>query len=285
MRNRFLLIVMTCALLVGCSSENKSSEISPPDNVAAESATAPVKEIDTSNLTPVYGTDIRDGEYEISVDSSSSMFNIESCKLTVLNGEMTAEMTMGGTGYLYVFMGKGADAEEKGYIPYKENADGKHTFTVPVKSLDTVTECAAFSKNKEKWYDRTLIFHASDLPLEAFNEGKIITAETLRLADGDYTVDVKLEGGSGKASVETPTKMTVKDGTAYAEIIWSSSSYDYMRVDDSKFEPINTEGNSVFEIPVKCFDFKMAVKADTTAMSTPHEIDYTLFFDSSSISK
>ena len=40
---------MTCALLVGCSSENKSSEISPPDNVAAETETAPVKELNTSN--------------------------------------------------------------------------------------------------------------------------------------------------------------------------------------------------------------------------------------------
>ena len=39
----------------------------------------------------------------------------------------------------------------------------------------------------------------------------------------------------------------------------------------------------MFEIPVTVFDRKMAVAADTTAMSTPHEIEYTLLFDSSSI--
>lgn len=39
----------------------------------------------------------------------------------------------------------------------------------------------------------------------------------------------------------------------------------------------------MFEIPVTVFDRKMAVAADTTAMSTPHEIEYTLQFDSASI--
>ena len=50
-----------------------------------------------------------------------------------------------------------------------------------------------------------------------------------------------------------------------------------------QYDPVNTEGNSVFEIPVSGFDWKMPVLADTTAMSTPHEIDYTLTFDSASL--
>ena len=41
--------------------------------------------------------------------------------------------------------------------------------------------------------------------------------------------------------------------------------------------------HSTFEIPVSCFDWAMAVKADTTAMSEAHEIDYTLTFDSASV--
>ena len=56
-----------------------------------------------------------------------------------------------------------------------------------------------------------------------------------------------------------------------------------MIVDEEKYLPVNTEGNSVFEIPVLIVDADMTVYADTTAMSTPHEIEYALRFDSSSV--
>ena len=49
--------------------------------------------------------------------------------------------------------------------------------------------------------------------------------------DGEYSIQVDLEGGSGKASVTSPTLFTVKDGNGYAQIQWSSSNYDYMIVD------------------------------------------------------
>ena len=62
-----------------------------------------------------------------------------------------------------------------------------------------------------------------------------------------------------------------------------SPNYDYMKVEKEKYEPVNTEGNSAFEIPVTVFDYKQKVIADTIAMSTPHEIEYTLTFDSESI--
>ena len=45
----------------------------------------------------------------------------------------------------------------------------------------------------------------------------------------------------------------------------------------------NTEGNSTFEIPVSALDTALDVTADTVAMSTPHEIEYTLTFDSASL--
>ena len=105
------------------------------------------------------------------------------------------------------------------------------------------------------------------------------------LEDGEYSIQVDLEGGSGKASVTSPTILTVEDGKAYAQIQWSSSNYDYMIVDGEKYEPVNKDGNSTFEIPVTVFDTEMEVTADTVAMSTPHEIDYTLNFDSSSMKK
>ena len=56
-----------------------------------------------------------------------------------------------------------------------------------------------------------------------------------------------------------------------------------MIVGDEKYLPVSTEGYSVFEIPITVFDEEMPVIADTTAMSTPHEVDYTLTFHSDSI--
>ena len=58
-----------------------------------------------------------------------------------------------------------------------------------------------------------------------------------------------------------------------------------MKVGDEKFEPLDGMETSVFEIPVTGFDYKMPVAADTTAMSVPHEIEYTLYFDSSTLQK
>lgn len=99
------------------------------------------------------------------------------------------------------------------------------------------------------------------------------------LADGTYLVDVRLEGGSGKATVASPTEITVKNGKVTATIIWSSSHYDYMLVDGEKYENEAEDGKgSTFTIPVKDIDEPLDVVGDTTAMSTPHEIDYTLYF-------
>ena len=102
--------------------------------------------------------------------------------------------------------------------------------------------------------------------------------------DGEYSIQVYLEGGSGKASVSSPTLMLVKNGRMYAELQWSSSNYDYMIVDGEKFQNESEEGrNSVFTIPVTALDDKMEVIADTLAMGAPHEIDYTLTFYEASI--
>ena len=105
----------------------------------------------------------------------------------------------------------------------------------------------------------------------------------LELEDGEYTVEVELGGGSGRAQVTSPAELLVEDGQAYARIEWSSSHYDYMKVENEQYLPINEEGNSVFEIPVTAFDEPMEVRADTTAMSRPHEVEYTLTFASASI--
>lgn len=254
--------------------------------VASGDETAAEQTLDTTGLVPASAEDLKEGSYDISVESSSSMFKITSCVLTVKDGAMTARMTMGGTGYLYVYMGTGEEAAkvpESDLIPFEENSDGTHSFTVPVKSLNEVVPCAAFSKKKEKWYDRELVFEAAQIPADAFLNTSLKTVEDLALADGTYTAEVALAGGSGRASVESPAVIEVKDGKAEATIIWSSSNYDYVRVDEEKLLPVNTDGNSTFVIPVSGFDSPLTIYADTTAMSTPHEIEYTLTFDSSTL--
>lgn len=286
MKHRFLTLLAAASLIFSGCSGTVVPEETAADASVTSLATAPVVPVGSEGMTPVYGSDLKDGEYDISVDSSSTMFNITSCKLTVKEGEMTACMTMSGKGYLYLFMGGSGEAEgQENHIPYAEDENGAHTFTVPVEALDKEISCAAFSKSKEAWYDRTLVFRADSLPVQAFKEGIILTAQDLSLTDGEYTVEVTAEGGSGKASVQSPTRLRVENGEAYAQIIWSSSNYDYMAIEGEKYYPTSLEPGSTFEIPVTGFDYKMPVSADTTAMSTPHEIEYTLYFDSSTISE
>ena len=141
----------------------------------------------------------------------------------------------------------------------------------------------AFSKRKEKWYARTLVARSDSLPISAWKDEALTKAADLGLTDGEYEVEVALAGGSGRASVQSPAKIKIEGGTATATIIWGSSNYDYMIVDGTRYDPITLEGGSTFEIPVTVFDRPMQVTADTTAMSKPYEIEYTLTFDSKTI--
>lgn len=106
----------------------------------------------------------------------------------------------------------------------------------------------------------------------------------MNMEDGEYSIQVDLEGGSGKAGVVSPTVLIVRDGRAFTKLQWSSSNYDYMIVDGEKYLPVNEEGmNSIFEIPILAMDEPVEVIADTTAMGTPHEVGYTLLFYADSI--
>lgn len=290
-----LLTALLAALMLtsGCGStpsqqqtDTSSAQQETSSQVASSSEMTEVEDVVEDDMIPIAGDQVKDGTYHVTVKSSSKMFDITACELTVEGGKMTAVMHMGGTGYLYVYMGTGeqaAAASESDYIPFTEEADGTHSFTVPVDALDEGIDCAAFSKKKEKWYDRTILFRADSLPMDALADGVVTTPADLGLADGTYTADVALAGGSGRASVESPAQLTVKDGNVTAKIVWSSKNYDYMKVGDTKYDAVIEDEHSTFEIPVSCFDWAMAVKADTTAMSEAHEIDYTLTFDAASV--
>lgn len=279
--------VLLCSVLLvtafpAAASAAQTGE-SDTSKVADSSEMAAAEEVKEEGMVPVYGGQVADGTYDIKVESSSSMFRIVSAELTVKDGLMTCRMTMGGTGYLYVFMGTGeeaarADASE--YISFEEGPDGTHSFTVPVEGLDQAIDCAAFSKKKEQWYDRSLLFRLDSLP-----EGSVRYTEAP--ADGTYTMEVALTGGSGKASVSSPAEITCKDGVMTAKLVWSSPSYDYMKWNGNTYDPTDSsdEEHAVFEIPVTAFDCEIPVRADTTAMSQPHEIAYTLNFDSATLTK
>ena len=96
------------------------------------------------------------------------------------------------------------------------------------------------------------------------------------LPDGEYQVAVELLGGSGKAKIQSPAKLTMENGTMTAEIVWNSSNYTYMKIGDVTYYPEETGENSTFLIPVPAFDEEIPFVAETIAMSTPHEIAYSL---------
>lgn len=106
------------------------------------------------------------------------------------------------------------------------------------------------------------------------------------LEDASYMANVTLSGGTGRASVQSPAALRCTSGQFTATIVWSSPNFDYMKVNGVRYDPISAPGsNSAFEIPVAAFDTPLPVIADTVAMSEPHEVEYTLTFDSTSLTK
>ena len=285
-----MVSVPLLALLCACGADNAATAQSTAAAEATEAVTADsakaATEAAASEDVPEGASPLVDGEYEIAVESSSSMFNIVACTLIVENGNMEALMTMSGSGYRYVYPGTPEEAESADpstYIETGESDQGTNLFRFPVAALDEEIPCAAFSKKKEQWYDRMLVFRSDTLPASAFADGSVPDAASLALADGTYRIDVTLEGGTGRASVESPCRLFVEDGKASAEIIWSSANYDYMKVDDVRYDAEIRDDRSVCVIPVAYFSRPLAVIADTTAMSTPHEIEYTLLFDAETV--
>ena len=301
-----LILVLVLGLFAGCAPKAQDTQTQETETAAQETQQDEKEEKDTASqvataeemtevvdvveegMVPVTAAELKDGTYDVVMKSSSSMFKADHVQVVVENGTMKAVLYMTSKAYLYMFAGtaqEAAAADEADYIQLEQIDEEMGTFTLPISGLNEGISFAAFSKKKEKWYDRTLLFRADSLPDEAFLESRQTKLSDLGLEDGAYTVEVTLEGGSGKASVESPAVLNVSGDTATSVIIWSSKNYDFMMVNGTKYEPIEllTEGNSTFEIPVSGFDYPMPVQADTTAMSQPYLIDYTLTFDSSTI--
>lgn len=96
------------------------------------------------------------------------------------------------------------------------------------------------------------------------------------LPDGSYTPDsFSFSGGTGKVRITCPS-VRVEEGQAYAEIRFSSSKYGYVKANAETYYPISTEDGSLFEIPIE-LNKNNKILAMTTAMSSAHEIEYTIY--------
>ena len=235
---------------------------------------------------------LADGVYTAEFNTDSSMFHAnEACDgkgtLTVKDGVMTIHVSLVSKTILNLYPGLAEDAQKEGAellqpttdtVTYSDGlSDEVYGFDIPVPALDTEFDLALIGK-KGVWYDHKV---SVSNPVPAESAGK--TVADLGLADGSYTVEVAFAGGSGKSHIESPVTITVAEGKAVATVVWSSSKYDYMVVDGTQYDVLTTEPGSTFEIPVAAFDTDLTVVGDTTAMSTPHEIEYTLNFSSESL--
>ena len=273
---------LALSLLVGCGASSTAS--SAASSAASSEAASSVA---SSAAAAAETAALADGVYTAEFDTDSSMFHAnEACDgkgtLTVENGQMTFHVSLASTHIVNLYLGKASDAADHeadwlqpttDTVTYSDGTSEEvYGFDIPVTAVDTDFDLAILG-TKGKWYDHVV----------SVRDAVERAAEAETPADGTYTCDVTLEGGSGRAAVDSPAALTVADGKMTATIVWSSPNYDYMIVDGEKYLPTNTEGNSAFEIPVAALDTALDVTADTVAMSTPHEIEYTLTFDSASL--
>ena len=93
--------------------------------------------------------------------------------------------------------------------------------------------------------------------------------------DGTYKPEFGFTGGSGRATISC-SKVVVKDGKATATITFNSPNFTWVKSLGKTVTNENKGGNSTFTIPVN-LNGKTNIVAETTAMSQPYEVEYTLY--------
>lgn len=155
------------------------------------------------------------------------------------------------------------------------NAQGEDVYTLPVEALDAPVAIT--------WQDAEGAAHAMTLTVESDGltpfDGASAPAQdgpgAEGLEDGAYeAADFSFSGGSGKVTI-TCADLRVSGGQASATIVFSSPRYEYVKVDGVRYEGKYTDATSEFEIPVN-LNADTVILGMTTAMSQPHEIEYTL---------
>ena len=297
-RNKIIIVggLSACLLFGGCGAGQAADATSAESTaVAQESTVTPTESTEAaetvSTETAQNEAQLPDGVYTAEFSTDSSMFHVsEACDgkgtLTVKDGVMTIHISLGSKKILNLYPGLAEDAAKDGAVLLEPTTDTVtysdgmteevYGFDVPVPVIGEEFDLALIG-TKGKWYDHKV--KVSD-PVA---EGAADTFDLSTVEDGSYTIELTMEGGSGRASIQSPTQITVADGAATATLEWSSPNYDYMLVNGEKYLPVNAEGNSVFEVPVEALDAPLTMIGDTVAMSTPHEVEYTVTFHSETL--
>ena len=292
--NKIIIVggLSACLLLGGCGAGQAADATSAESTVAAQESTA----AQTESAEAIAGTteaaatetaqneaQLPDGVYTAEFSTDSSMFHVsEACDgkgtLMVKDGVMTIHISLGSKKILNLYPGLAEDAAKDGAVLLEPTTDTVtysdgmteevYGFDVPVPVIGEEFDLALIG-TKGKWYDHKV--KVSDPVAEG-------AADTF-----DLSAELTMEGGSGRASIQSPAQLAIADGAATAILEWSSPNYDYMLVNGEKYLPVNTEGNSVFEVPVEALDAPLTMIGDTVAMSTPHEVEYTVTFHSETL--
>ena len=300
--NKIIIVggLSACLLLGGCGAGQAADATSAESTVAAQESTVTPTEI--TETAETVSTEIAqdkaqlpDGVYTAEFSTDSSMFHVsEACDgkgtLTVKDGVMTIHISLGSKKILNLYPGLAEDAAKDGAVLLEPTTDTVtysdgmteevYGFDVPVPVIGEEFDLALIG-TKGKWYDHKV--KVSDPVAEDSREAANGFFDMSALADGSYTIELTMEGGSGRASIQSPAQLAIADGAATATLEWSSPNYDYMLVNGEKYLPVNTEGNSVFEVPVEALDVPLTMIGDTVAMSTPHEVEYTVTFHSDTL--
>ena len=282
-----LVSALLCALLLaGCgASEAPAATTAPPASAETAAPTAAEETVAATAATPTQETEpalsakvLPDGEYTVDFETDSGMFRAnEACNgkgtLTVKDGIQTLHVSLQSKKIVNLYPGTADQAQQDGAVWLEPTVDTVtysdglseevFGFDIPVASVGQEFDLALIG-TKGVWYDH-----------------KVSVQNPMPQA-GSYTCAVELAGGSGRASIASPAALVSDGETLIATIVWSSPNYEYMLVDGVQYDPIQKEGNSTFEIPVS-LDRELDVSASTTAMSTPHLVQYTLYFDSTTL--
>ncbi len=300
--NKIIIVggLSACLLLGGCGAGQAADVTSAESTIAAqESTVTPTESTEAAETVSTETTQneaqLPDGVYTAEFSTDSSMFHVsEACDgkgtLTVKDGVMTIHISLGSKKILNLYPGLAEDAAKDGAVLLQPTTDTVtysdgmteevYGFDVPVPVIGEEFDLALIG-TKGKWYDHKV--KVSDPVAEDSREAANGSFDMSTLADGSYTIELTMEGGSGRASIQSPAQLAIADGAATATLEWSSPNYDYMLVNGEKYLPVNTEGNSVFEVPVEALDVPLTMIGDTVAMSTPHEVEYTVTFHSETL--
>ena len=274
-----LFIILICAAFASCGQKSDNSASVTTASGQSE-ITTEAQGSDSEEQTTAPSNALPDGVYTADFKTNGSMFHVNEAYdgkgvLTVQDGKMVIHISLPSKNTVNLFLGTAADAQLEGaqlinptidLVTYSDGTTEEvNGFDIPVPYLNDEFDCALVG-TKGKWYDHKVS----------------VSNPILTIADGKYTAEVTLTGGSGKASINSPAELTVINGTIFANIVWSSSHYEYMNIGETRYDRVDTEGNSTFIIPIT-LDKDINISALTTAMSEPHLIEYTLHFDGNSL--